>query len=135
MTAILQQAIIDYAVGPPNTITTWDQFLDKPSPGTLEHDLCSQQITRNPEYASFSVLGLVITFLIGGLIIILDFLTPVIHRIRMHRRRKRDANAPDWWDLNDFLRLQERLLEKSRKQECRCRNVSATSSNRRMNLI
>lgn len=112
MRVSLQQAVLDFATGP--AVKTWEQYMKKPDQGSPEHDLCFSQTTRNPKYTSFRVLGLVIIFTVGGVVIILDFLTPILHNcIRTRRNRKRNANVKDSWLLDDFFHWQQRAFEEA----------------------
>ncbi|KAL9624267.1 MAG: hypothetical protein Q9160_001514 [Pyrenula sp. 1 TL-2023] len=117
MTTALQQSAIDYAAGPTLVIEKPEQ---KPDAHSFEHDFCLIQITSRSDYTSLSLLGIVVMFAVGGIIILLDFFTPILHGFLLHRRRKNDPNIPDWWRINDFLQLQERAFGRGGSRACRC---------------
>ncbi|KAL9625615.1 MAG: hypothetical protein Q9160_000328 [Pyrenula sp. 1 TL-2023] len=106
MRVIIQQLTLDYATGPPTDAV----YIDKPSPGTPEHDLCNSKITKSSKHSSFSVLGLVIIYVIGGAIIALDLLAPTIHKWLL---RKRNPHVQHSWVQDDFLHLQQRAFEEA----------------------
>lgn len=107
MQIALQRSVIDYAAGPVNI--GGDHFLSEPQMA-FERDLCLSQIIHNSTYSSFSILGMVIIFVIGGLFIILDQLAPSLQK-RLFRHR--DPAVQDLWLFDDYLHLQQRAFEEA----------------------
>jgi hypothetical protein len=98
--ADLQRAILDQATGP--TVPEASQVHTPPD--TAEgRAVCSNQKIRSDSYTSFNVLGLVLIFSIGGLIMLISAFLPCATE-RMRRGNKPFASLE--WITNDTLQLQ-----------------------------
>ncbi|KAI1778679.1 hypothetical protein F4818DRAFT_306952 [Hypoxylon cercidicola] len=107
--ASLQTSFVDIAYG-----TVDPQFapytvnITEPS----QKDICNNQIINSTQYASFSLLGVLLTY-IGGLVIILVsfILEPLLACLQQRRKRKDYALIE--WDANEMLQLQRLAQEGS----------------------
>ena len=66
----MQQYIIDYIVGPSNPI--YQKYVRPPTDNATW--MCSNQIVQRSGYSSFSILGMVVILVVGGLIIIMNLI-------------------------------------------------------------
>ena len=108
MQTALQQHVIDFAAGPADP--HWGQYILKPSFTGAGHDLCSAQKMRDTSFMSFSILGLTIIFIIGGLLIALPPLLPILTRWAQQLGKK-GFHRPDYWLLADAIHLQQMAFE------------------------
>jgi hypothetical protein len=98
--ADLQRAILDQATGP--TVSDAGGFHTPPK--TAEgRAVCGNQKIRSDSYTSFNVLGLILIFSIGGLIMLISAYLPWATE-RMQRNNKLFASLE--WITNDTLQLQ-----------------------------
>lgn len=98
--ADLQRAVLDQATGPLDPKAA--SFHSAPQTAGAR-SVCSNQKIRSDSYTSFNVLGLVIIFAVGGLIMLVSvYLPPVTARIQ----RNRNTYASLEWVSNDTLQLQ-----------------------------
>jgi hypothetical protein len=98
--ATLQRVVVDQATGPadPALLPTMAQ------PNITEQQkACAHQKIRSDSYTSINVLGLIIIFVVGGLIIITSFALPIIVR-RIQQRQNLHSSLE--WIVNDTLQLQ-----------------------------
>lgn len=73
--------------------------------------MCSHQIIRRNDYASFNILGLAIIFILGGLTIILDLtLSTIVNKIQQATRKGQHRIRE--WRINGTLNLQRIALGK-----------------------
>jgi hypothetical protein len=70
--------------------------------------LCHNQLVRNGNYTSFSVLGLSIVFAVGGLLILLGILLPPIARF-LQKRSKLTSYSRLEWEMNGLFEMQSKL--------------------------
>jgi hypothetical protein len=98
----LQLRSLQYATGPSST--SFFKYIQQPETHE-EQEMCSHQIIRRNDFASFNILGLAIIFIVGGLMIILNLtLSTIVNKIQQatpkgqHRIRE--------WDINGTLKLQ-----------------------------
>ncbi|KAJ9607618.1 hypothetical protein H2200_007696 [Cladophialophora chaetospira] len=70
----MQMQVMQYATGPPDTNDF--QYLTRPNAN--ESWMCNNQVVQNTGYTSFSELGLVLVFVIGGCIILVNQLISAI---------------------------------------------------------
>ncbi|KAK8859427.1 hypothetical protein PGQ11_010161 [Apiospora arundinis] len=70
-----------------------------------ERQLCNSQKTRNAGYASFSMFGLLFTYILGSLLILLSFALDPVMRC-LHRRRHYRQYQYLEWRTNGALQLQ-----------------------------
>jgi hypothetical protein len=98
--ADLQRAILDQATGP--TDRRANSFHSPPTT-TEGRAVCHNQKVLSDSYTSFNVLGLIIIFSIGGLIMLVSIILPITTE-RIQRNRNPFANLE--WISNDTLQLQ-----------------------------
>jgi hypothetical protein len=98
----LQLRSLQYATGPSSP--RFFKYVRQPQTHD-EQEMCTHQIIRQNDFASFNILGLAIIFIVGGLIIILNLtLSTIANKIQQatpkgqHRIRE--------WDINGTLKLQ-----------------------------
>ncbi|KAL9620020.1 MAG: hypothetical protein Q9160_005397 [Pyrenula sp. 1 TL-2023] len=111
MRIALQHALIDYPSRSRSTGISADSQLTQVKTQSPEHDLCLKQLRSDQDHTSFSVLAIVLIYTIGGLIIIVDFGMPLLHKLRMRTRWKRNPAATDAWVLDDFIHWQQRAFQ------------------------
>jgi hypothetical protein len=70
---------------------------------TEEQKVCANKKIRSDSYTSINVLGLVIIFVVGGLIMVTFFALPII--VRRIQQRKNPYSILEWI-VNDTLQLQ-----------------------------
>jgi hypothetical protein len=102
--AAIQQAALEYATGPQYLGTTGE--LVPPAPNdTLGQRLCHSQTFRSSgEVQSFSLLGVVVILVVGGVIILVSFcLEPVVGWVQ-HRLGRGQARHAQW-ERDDKLQL------------------------------
>ncbi|KAL8719745.1 MAG: hypothetical protein Q9225_003289 [Loekoesia sp. 1 TL-2023] len=101
--AKLQQLIVNYATGPSNVPE--GTFLYKPSTSD-ETELCKRQKVRSPDgYISFSVLGIVIILVVGGLLIVINLVLDAIVGFLRRSLRWQDHKRLQW-AMDEKLQLQ-----------------------------
>ena len=99
--ASLQRIIIDQATGPADPTL----LPDLARPNTIEEQkVCANQKIRSDSYTSINVVGLIIIFVVGWLIIVTSFALPIITR-RIQQRRNSSYSSLEWIS-NDTLQLQ-----------------------------
>ncbi|KAL9095819.1 MAG: hypothetical protein Q9165_001816 [Trypethelium subeluteriae] len=103
--ATIQRTMIEFANGPdwPNI----EQYLESPlKNGTdAERDLCISQKILSTDYTSFSTLGLILTFVIGIIFIVISYsLEWILPWVQRHWRW--DNYALTEWSTNGTLQLQ-----------------------------
>jgi len=84
----------------------WEDF---PANATAAQAFCKSQKVHNAQYTTLSVLGLALTFGLGGLIILCSILVPsVVPKIQVRRaaKKQRRSAARDQWKGDHFLQLQ-----------------------------
>ena len=102
----MQLEIAQYVMGYGNP--DYVKYIQPPS--SDETWMCTNQIVQRNDYASFSILGLVIIFTFGALFIIIDMsLTTLIKRLRPDTRRSQDRKLE--WTLYELLQLQRMAYE------------------------
>jgi hypothetical protein len=110
--ASLQQVILEQATGPLDPAMS--AFLLRPD-NTEERRVCSSQKVRDAGYTSFSVLGMFIIFMIGGVVSVISFALPsVVSHLCKHRNRYASLE----WTANGFLHLQS-LAQKTTDRSLR----------------
>jgi hypothetical protein len=98
--ASLQKLVVDQAMGPADP--TLLPILTRPNT-TEEQKVCANQKIRSDSYTSINVLGLIIIFVVGGLIIVTSFALPII--VRRIQKRQNSYSTLEWI-VNDTLQLQ-----------------------------
>ncbi|KAK7994442.1 cytochrome p450 protein [Apiospora marii] len=101
MLAGIQTSFVNTAQGGMDSISPPHTF--KPATAD-EWDFCRNQKIRSTQYASFSVLGLVITYLLGALVIILSFIIePILDHLQRHGRYSKEAYLE--WEQDSAIQL------------------------------
>ena len=98
--ASMQRSVVDQAMGPADPAML--PLLTRPNT-TEEQKVCANTKIRSDSYTSISVLGLVIIFVVGGLIIVTSFALPII--VRRIQQRQIPYSTLEWI-VNDTLQLQ-----------------------------
>jgi hypothetical protein len=98
--ASLQRSVVDQAMGPADPALL--PILRRPNTPE-EQKVCANQKIRSDSYASINVLGLVIIFVVGGLIIVTSFALPIV--VRRIKQRQNPYSTLEWI-VNDTLQLQ-----------------------------
>ncbi|EUC40139.1 hypothetical protein COCMIDRAFT_109565 [Bipolaris oryzae ATCC 44560] len=98
--ADIQRAILDQATGPTDPRAA---SFHSPPKTAAARTICNSQKIRSDSYTSFNVLGLIIIFSIGGLIILISACLPLV-TARLQRSRNPFASLE--WISNDTLQLQ-----------------------------
>ncbi|GME58127.1 hypothetical protein GTA08_BOTSDO13564 [Neofusicoccum parvum] len=68
--------------------------------------LCKNQKIRSTAYVSFSFLGLILIFVLGGLIVVVSFMLEPLANFIHRRCRKAESYALIEWSTNETLQLQ-----------------------------
>lgn len=93
--------------------------------------MCDNQIVLRHDYASFSVLGLVIILVVGALIILTNyFCWP-----RLRRGTAGNEYRDDQWKLNELLELQPKSTKDSNKDDLEKSPKTSSSSISRDTLV
>ncbi|KAK8086032.1 cytochrome p450 protein [Apiospora phragmitis] len=101
--ALHQAGYVDVAVGHNNTDANLQRLVDPPSNEYQRH-FCQNQKIRQAGYASFSMFGLLFTYILGALIILMSFaLDPIM--CCLHRRAKYRQYQYLEWRTNGALQL------------------------------
>jgi hypothetical protein len=102
MMANLQLRSLQYATGPGSL--RFFKYVHQPQ-SRDKQEMCTHQIIRQNDFASFNVLGLAIIFVVGGLIIVLNFVTE--HCCEQNTTGHAEGAIPHQeWDINGTLKLQ-----------------------------
>jgi hypothetical protein len=99
MLADLQAGILDLSAGPWNAEI--DRFMIPPS-NSGERKVCSSQKIRSTAFTSFTLLGLIIIFVVGVLIILVSALLPTFFKTIHPKTLYKNLE----WTTNDTLQLQ-----------------------------
>jgi hypothetical protein len=101
--ADLQQTVVEQATGP--TDPSIARFATKPNAADQE-TLCTNQKVSSTLFMNFSVLGLVLTLVIGGLIMLVaQILPPIIQRFAQ------DSYKTLEWKMDNMFQLQRLAYE------------------------
>ena len=98
--ADVQRAILDQATGP---VTPEARSFHSPPTSPGARAVCSNQKIRSDSYTSFNVLGLILIFSIGGLIMLISASLPTVTE-RVQRYKSPFASIE--WVTSDTLQLQ-----------------------------
>ncbi|KAK8135053.1 hypothetical protein PG984_007065 [Apiospora sp. TS-2023a] len=101
--ALHQAAFVDTALGYSHEDVKLQSFVSKPA-NDQERHLCRSQKIRRSGYASFSLFGLLFTYILGSLIILMSFAVDPIMRC-LHKRRKYRQYQYLEWRTNGSLQL------------------------------
>ena len=109
MMAHMQKIMYDLAAGP--TDPSFNQYVMKPSAKNQAiFDVCANQKIRDSHFYSFSVLGLVITLLVGGSIVLLNLcLSTVVGWFQ--RFSGKGVHRREYWRLDHSLQVQRMAYE------------------------
>ena len=105
--AILQQGFVEWAAGsddlPPGVLFN----------NSLNGELCkNQKVRHSGDHMSFSLLGVCLILVFGGIIIISSFVMDTVGA-RLQRRIGRDEQGPQEWIANEKLQLQRIAYERA----------------------
>ena len=109
---LLTYVQLQYATG--TETAAYNRYLQPPTPS--ERWMCGNQIVQRSDHASFSVLGLAIILVVGGLIMLVNsFLSTLWPKLRPRSAlgEYRDAQ----WVSNELLELQPRSMEDAKKDQ------------------
>lgn len=106
--ADIQRLTVEIATGPSDT--SMNKYVHKQLPGETNSPSCLPQKVRSTAYTSFSVLGLVITLTIGGLIILISNLIEPFSAF-LQRQYKKGTYQRFEWVTNETLQLQRMVHE------------------------
>ncbi|KAK8093473.1 hypothetical protein PG997_000158 [Apiospora hydei] len=101
--AIQQAAFVSTAMGYPEVDTSLKSMIYSPKNDEERH-LCQNQKIRHKGYASFSLFGLLFTYIFGALVIVMSFALDPIMRC-LHTRRKYRQYQYLEWRTNGALQL------------------------------
>ncbi|KAL9620580.1 MAG: hypothetical protein Q9160_004941 [Pyrenula sp. 1 TL-2023] len=116
---LLQRIVVEHAAGPSDTSVK--KYIEKPSTKEAKH-LCSNQKSphssssdskqkvKSASHTSFSVLGLSVTFVLGGIIVLLELTIEPIFRF-VSRRKRNGLYQRLEWITNETLQLQRMAHE------------------------
>ncbi|KAK8117983.1 uncharacterized protein PG998_006264 [Apiospora kogelbergensis] len=107
--AYMQAAFVDTALGFRNADAHLKEW-SLPPANDAERHLCQSQKIRHVGYASFNLFGLLFTFILGAMIIMVSFALDPIMRI-LHRRRRYKQYQYLEWRTNSSLQLQRLTQE------------------------
>ncbi|KAK8078524.1 hypothetical protein PG996_004694 [Apiospora saccharicola] len=93
--AIHQAAFIDTALGYRHADANLKSFVNTPV-NDYERHLCRNQKVRRTGYASFSLFGLLFTYILGALIVLMSFALDPIMRCLHTRRQYRQYQYLEW---------------------------------------
>ncbi|KAI0206813.1 hypothetical protein F4808DRAFT_466756 [Astrocystis sublimbata] len=104
--AVMQASFVDTAYGPTDSdiLQSWVNFT---SPALT--DLCSSQIIQSTAYGSFSMFGLLFTFIVGVLVVLVSYLLEPISTYLFKRGYSQYAHLE--WVANGTLQLQRLAYE------------------------
>lgn len=97
--ADLQRTVVEQATGPADP--SFARFFQPPN-STEEKSACANQKIRSDSFTSFNILGLILIFTIGGLIMITSYALPFI----FERWLRKNSYEVLEWKTNDSLQLQ-----------------------------
>ena len=109
MLAYIQSLMVSYVEGPWNP--AYNRYIQRPSTPE-EEEFCKNQIAADNSLYCFSILGMAITLVIGGLIILVNLtLEPLIRLFRNMRKTDHGLYKQLEWDMTATLQLQRLVYE------------------------
>jgi hypothetical protein len=106
----IQRNVIDYVVGPDNP--RYQKYITQPSANATW--MCNNQIVQRSGYTSFSILGMAIIIILGGLIILTNLaIDSVLGFVR--NRHSACMSESSEWKLTSLLQLQRIAFEGRKK--------------------
>ena len=102
----IQRNVVDYIVGPDNT--RYRKYITQPPANATW--MCHNQIVQRSGYASFSILGVAIILVVGGLIIITNLMVDIVLSPIRNRHSARVGENLEW-KLASLLQLQRMAFE------------------------
>ena len=107
--AYIQSRMLSYVTGP--WYNEYIHYIQRPSTPE-EQEFCENQITTDNGFYCFSVLGMAIILVIGGLIILLNLvLEPLVRLFRNVRKNDHGLYKQLEWDMTATLQLQRLVYE------------------------
>lgn len=108
--ARLQQAVVQYATGPPNVVE--GAYISKPT-DPISKTMCDNQRVRTTNNAmNFSTLGIVIILVVGGLLISTSLVLDTVVGSVQRKWKMRDYQRVQW-ALHEKLQLQRLAYEEA----------------------
>ena len=109
MLAYIQARMVTYVTG--SFFNAYNQYIEPPSTPE-EQEFCENQIATDNSVYCFSVLGMAIILVIGGLIILLNLvLEPLVRLFRNMRKNDHGLYKQLEWDMTATLQLQRLVYE------------------------
>ena len=109
MLAYIQSLMVSYVTGP--WFTAYDIYIQQASTPE-EQEFCENQIITDSSFFCFSILGMVIILVIGGLIVLLNLiLEPLVRLFRNMRKNDHGLYKQLEWDTTATLQLQRLVYE------------------------
>lgn len=109
MLAYIQSRMLSYVTG--SFFSSYNHYIQRPSTPE-EQEFCENQITTDSSFYCFSVLGMVIILVIGGLIILINLLLePLVRLFRNLRKNDHGLYKQLEWDMTETLQLQRLVYE------------------------
>ena len=109
MLAYLQSLMVNYVEGPSDP--AYNHYIQPPSTPE-EEEFCKNQIAADPSLHCFSVLGMAITLVIGGLIMLINLtLEPLVRLFRNFTNNDHGLYKQLEWDTTATLQLQRLVYE------------------------
>ncbi|KAL9114280.1 MAG: hypothetical protein Q9227_001702 [Pyrenula ochraceoflavens] len=105
--AKLQKIVVEFATGPSDASV--QQYVEEPS-NKAAQNICENQKVRSASHTSFSVLGLCITLIIGGTIVLLEMTIEHLTRLFQRRSGTTDYHRLEW-TANETLQIQRMAHE------------------------
>ncbi|KAK0509919.1 hypothetical protein JMJ35_007313 [Cladonia borealis] len=109
MLAYMQSLMVSYVTGP--ELSAYDIYIKPPSTPE-EQEFCENQIIQNTSFYCFSVLGMAVILVVGGLIILINLiLEPLVRLFRNMIKRDHGLYKQLEWDMTETLQLQRLVYE------------------------
>ena len=109
MLAYIQSLMVSYVTGP--WFTAYDVYIQPPSTPE-EQEFCKNQISKDNRFYCFSILGMAIILVIGGLIVLVNLLLePLVRLFRNMRKNDHGLYKQLEWDTTATLQLQRLVYE------------------------
>ena len=109
MLAYLQSLMVSYVTGP--WFSAYNHYIQPPSTPE-EQEFCKNQINADDSLYCFSILGMAIILVVGGLIVLVNLtLEPLVRLFRNMRKNDRGLYKQLEWDTTATMQLQRLVYE------------------------
>ena len=109
MLAYIQSLMVSYVEGPSNP--AYNRYIQLPSTPE-EKEFCKNQIAADDSLYCFSILGMAIILVVGGLIVLVNLtLEPLVRLFRNMRKNDHGLYKQLEWDMTATLQLQRLAYE------------------------